>query len=167
MANFRTINTLFSDQAGELHSMVSHAQLLVNLDRILQSLLSEPLIDHLIVSNISHDTLFISVDSAVWLNKAKLQLPEIFDKFKQLSKNQTLKHTHIKVDPHLSYTQNQPSDPVSDRTQIQQSNPVSTRTLSQISQIANNLPNPKLKKALLDLVLTLSKQHLTDKKKAK
>ena len=164
MANSRTIKALFSSKSSKLHSLVSHAQQLAQLNQILQSLLSMPLKGHVIIANTTHDTLIINVDSAVWLTKTRLQLPEIFDKFKKLSGLTTLRDSKIKINPYMlyGYSAARPAD-TNGKNNRNQPTPAavhprsaSDKTLSQISNVANNLQDPELKKALLNLANTLA-----------
>ncbi|NOX42195.1 MAG: DUF721 domain-containing protein [Gammaproteobacteria bacterium] len=169
MSKYQKLNKLLSDQSNELHTLVSHAQFLARSNQILLNLLSEPLKKHIFFCNISNETMIITVDSAAWLTKAKLQLPEIFEKFKQMSGLTKLKHTRIKVDPSSLYADSAPNTYAygpSKPIQAENLNPftLSGKTLSQISSAANNLNEPKLKKALLNLAKTLAskrKRHRT------
>lgn len=167
MANSRTIKALISSKSSKLHSLVSHAQQLAQLNQILQNLLSTPLKGHVIIANTTQGTLIINVDSAVWLNKTRLQLPEIFDKFKKLSGLTTLRDSKIKINPHMLYGYGaaSPAD-MNKKNSRNRPTPASVhpcsaseKTLSQINNVANNLEDPKLKKALLNLANTLARNR--------
>lgn len=166
MTQYRKLNTLLSDQSNELHSLVRHAQFLARSNRILQSLLIAPLRKHVSIANISNQTLIITIDSAAWMTKTKLQLPDIFEKFKKISGLPQLRHTQIKVDPsnvYASYCQkaNNSSEKADDTRQnsASLSDSLSAKTFSQISHVANNLNDDKLKKSLLKLAKTLAEMQ--------
>ncbi len=175
MAQYRKLKTLLSDQSNELNSLVRHAQFLARSNRILQNILSTPLKKHVSIGNISDQTLIITLDSAAWATKIKLQLPDIFEKFKKTSGLHQLKHTRIKIDPfnvHATYNKADNSEKAyngsekannsSGQTRNTVENPaslsssLSTKVISQINHVANNLTDEKLKKSLLKLAKTLS-----------
>lgn len=173
MTQYRKLNTLLSDQSNELNSLVRHAQFLARSNRILQSLLSAPLKKHASIANISNQTLIITIDSAAWMTKIKAQLPDIFEKFKKISGLSKLKHTQIKVDPSNMYATycekaNNDSEKAKNNREkanntvqhsVSLSDSLSAKTFSQISHVANNLNDEKLKKSLLKLAKTLADKH--------
>jgi len=156
MSKYNKINTLLADTSGELHALICHTQLLMRCNQILQSLLSAPLKEHARIANIAGTTLVVTVDSAVWLTRAKLQLIEIFEQFKQTAKLNELKQTRVKVDPLMLY--NTDTTQTITKTPAQPANPLSQKTLSQINQVARHLSDKNLKNALLALAQTLEKK---------
>ena len=155
MTKIRTIHTLLSSQPNKYQDLYIQGQRLLQVNRLLQQLLSKPLKNHVHISQFDQDTLFIAVDSAAWLTQAKMQVSEILDKFKHKSGLLQLTNTKFKVHPYLSYSDSHTSqDPNNDRIK-QDIKPVSSKTLSQIHEAAEHLQDPNLKKAFIKLADSL------------
>ena len=160
MAKIRTVRTLLSSQSNKYHTLFQEGQRLIKANRLLQDMLSKPLNSHACISQIHHDTLHIAVDSAAWLSKARFQVTEIFDDFKQKSGLSQLTQTKFKVHPYLSYADKHTAMPTENTPVYNTTNPdstktISSKTLSQINEAAENMQDPELKKAFDRLAKTL------------
>ena len=151
MAKIRSIQKLLSSKTRPFQSLYSQGQRLIQLNQLLQQLLSKPLNKHVHVSQFNQDTLFIAVDSAAWLTQAKMQVSEILDKFKHKSGLLQLTNIKFKVHPYLSYSGNN----VLEDPKKHEYNPVSNLTVSQIHEAAEHMQDPDLKKAFSHLASNL------------
>lgn len=163
MAKYRTITSVLSNHSSKYHALYTEAQQLVLANRLLQSLLSKPLNTHVRISQMKQNTLVIAVDSATWLTKARMQVIDIFDDFKQKSGMKELTQTQFKIHPYLSYADNNLQTPAGGPADKAKPTPLSTKTLSQISEVAENLEDARLKQACCKLVATLKARDKSNK----
>lgn len=78
----QTINHLLNQPQGDLRALMDRLTKIQNINNSLHQQLNPILSQHCRVVNIRKSTLVLAVDSPVWSNKLRFQLPELLSCFR-------------------------------------------------------------------------------------
>lgn len=78
----QTIHKLLNQPEGDIKSLLDQLSKIKTLNNSLHQFLNPPLLQHCKVVNIRKGTLVISVDSPIWANKLRFQLPDLISHFR-------------------------------------------------------------------------------------
>ncbi len=78
----QTVNKLLNQPEGDIKSLLDQLTKIKTLNHSLQQHLNPTLLPHCKVVNIRKGTLVIAVDSSIWANKLRFQLPDLISHFR-------------------------------------------------------------------------------------
>ncbi len=78
----QTINTLLNEPDGDIQSLMDQLNKIKILNNSLHQQINPLLSKHCRVVNIRKSTLVLAVDSPIWANKLRFQLPELLTYFR-------------------------------------------------------------------------------------
>ena len=77
------LNNLIETPSGDIKALLDRLSKIQALNNTLQHKLSATLLKHCRVINLRRNTLVIAVDSPVWSNKLRFQLPDLLNNFRE------------------------------------------------------------------------------------
>ena len=78
----KNLHKLIDTPTGDVKALLDRLSKIQALNDTLQHKLSATILRHCRVINLRKNTLVIAVDSPVWANKLRFQLPNLLDKFR-------------------------------------------------------------------------------------
>ncbi len=78
----QTINSLLNQPQGDVRALMDQLTKIETINNSLQLYINPPLSQHCRAVNIRKNTLILAVDSSIWANKLRFQLPELLTSFR-------------------------------------------------------------------------------------
>ena len=126
---------------GPLRDLLSHAQRLEQIERLLQRFLEPPLGEHCRVANLRQGRLLLQADASAWATRLRFQAPALIDRLRRALPGEPLKSVQVQVCP--------PATPA--RQARRASALLSTENAEALRAMAAGIADPGLKAALLRL----------------
>lgn len=145
-SNPLTVRDALEKPDSELSKLAASVNKIQSYDQVLDSVLDETLRAHLRVANIRDNELILLADSPAWATRARLVLPRILESIIEARPEAHLTGVKIITRPARA---DEPSG-------VGRPNPISAKTRKLLSDVANGIDNPKLRRALLHLARTKS-----------
>lgn len=136
-----TIHDALARPESGLSDLKASVNKIQSYDRLLDSALDATLRAHLRVANIRDDQLVLMADSPAWATRARLVLPKILDSIIKTRPEAQL--TGVKIITRPGSDRDTPTG--------RRPNPISAKTRKLLSDVANGIDNPKLRRSLLHL----------------
>ncbi len=135
------VRDLISGGDSALSELAATAEEIKVLNRLLQSVLNEPLRSHVQVANVHGDRLVIQCDSPVWGARARLLVPRLLESVNRAHADKPIRRVQVITRPEPPRPESPPPAPAR----------ISEQTRKLLENVASEMENPRLRRALFRL----------------